>query len=358
MELSRKKLKVGISIGDFNGVGPEIILKFLKEKSVLDFMIPVIFGSGKVLNYQKNIFKINVNLHYVEEAAQASEGKINVINVHKDNLNVQFGQVTTEASSLALQSFQTAVEALKNEDIDVLVTAPINKIGMMEAGFPFPGHTEYLEQELGGKSLMMLTSDMLRTAVLSHHIPLSEVKQQVKKEYIVKSIEVLNKTLIQDFQIERPKIAVLGLNPHAGDGGKIGQEEIEEISPAIEELREKGILAFGSFPADSFFQTKNLNLYDAVLAMYHDQGLIPFKTLAYGSGVNYTAGISKIRTSPDHGVAYDIAGKGIAEASSFAEAVYLAIDIYHNRNEYLYLQEHKLIPKPENQSHKKPERGM
>lgn len=345
MSPKNHKVRVGISIGDFNGIGPEIIMKSLKDKTITDFFTPVIFGSGKLFTYQKNIFKLNLNFNYVNEASQAQAGKLNMVNLTKENVNVELGVPTEESTQMAIDSLEAATEALMKGDIDVLVTAPINKDEMVKMGFKHTGHTGYFEEKFSKKGLMFLVTEDLKVAVSTHHIPIVKVAENISKEKIKKQIRVLNQTLIEDFCIQRPKIAVLGLNPHSGDGGVIGTEEIEIISPAIQELSDNGILAFGPFPADSFFQPNKYRNFDAVLAMYHDQGLAPFKTLAYEEGVNYTAGLPFIRTSPDHGVAYDIAGKNVADEQSFMEAIFTAIKVFKNRSEYSELMSNRLQPR-------------
>lgn len=345
MSPKNHKVRVGISIGDFNGIGPEIIMKSLKDKTITDFFTPVIFGSGKLFTYQKNIFKLNLNFNYVNEASQAQAGKLNMVNLTKENVNVELGVPTEESTRMAIDSLEAATEALIKGDIDVLVTAPINKDEMVKMGFKHAGHTGYFEEKFNKKGLMFLVTEDLKVAVSTHHIPIAQIAENISKEKIKKQIRVLNQTLIEDFCIQKPKIAVLGLNPHAGDGGVIGTEEIEIIAPAIKELSDNGILTFGPFPADSFFQPNKYKNFDAVLAMYHDQGLAPFKTLAYEEGVNYTAGLPFIRTSPDHGVAYDIAGKNIADEQSFTEAIFTAIKIFKNRCEYGELMENRLQPR-------------
>jgi 4-hydroxythreonine-4-phosphate dehydrogenase len=345
MSPKHHKVRVGISIGDFNGIGPEIIMKSLKDKTITDFFTPVIFGSGKLFTYQKNIFKLNLNFNYINEASQAQGGKLNMVNIVKDNVNVELGTPTEESTKLAIDSLEAATEALMKGEIDVLVTAPINKDEMMKMGFKHAGHTGYFEEKFGKKGLMFLVTEELKVAVSTHHIPISKVAENISKEKIKKQIKTLNQTLIEDFCIQKPKIAVLGLNPHSGDGGVIGNEEIEIIGPAIKELSDNGVLAFGPFPADSFFQPNKYKNFDAVLAMYHDQGLAPFKTLAYEEGVNYTAGLPFIRTSPDHGVAYDIAGKNLADEQSFTEAIFSAIKIFKNRSEYNDLMSNRLQPR-------------
>jgi len=268
-----------------------------------------------------------------------------MLNLVKDNSNVELGKPTEESTKMAIDSLDAATEALMKGEIDVLVTAPINKDEMMKMGFKHAGHTGYFEEKFNKKGLMFLVTEGLKVAVSTHHIPISQVAENISKEKIKKQIKALNQTLIEDFSISKPKIAVLGLNPHSGDGGVIGNEEIEIISPAIKELSDQGIMAFGPFPADSFFQPSKYQSFDAVLAMYHDQGLAPFKTLAYEEGVNYTAGLPFIRTSPDHGVAYDIAGKNIADEQSFMEAIFMAIKIFKNRSDYKEMMANRLQPR-------------
>ena len=345
MSAKQHKIKVGISVGDFNGIGPEIIMKSLQDKNITDFFTPIIFASGKLFTYQKNIFKLQQTYHYITEVSQAQHDKINMVNLWKDNVNVDLGKPTEESTKMAIDSLEAATTALMNGEIDVLVTAPINKDEMLKQGFKHAGHTGFLEEKFGKKGLMFLVTDDLKVAVSTHHIPVSQVAENISKEKIKKQIKLLNQCLIEDFCIERPKIAVLGLNPHAGDGGAIGKEEIEIIEPAIRELFDNGVLAFGPFPADSFFQPNKYRNYDAVLAMYHDQGLAPFKTLAYEEGVNYTAGLPFIRTSPDHGVAYDIAGQNLAIEQSFTEAIFMAIKIFKNRQEYNDLMTNRMKPR-------------
>jgi len=351
MSPKQHKIRVGISIGDYNGIGPEIIMKALKDKAITDFFTPIIFGSGKLFTYQKNIFKLNHNFNYITEVAQAQNDKINMLNLWKDNVNVDLGKPTEESTKMAIESLEAATTALMNGEVDVLVTAPINKEEMLKQGFAHAGHTGYLEEKFEKKGLMFLVTEDLKVAVSTHHIPLAQVAENISKEKIKKQIKMLNQCLIEDFQIERPKIAVLGLNPHSGDGGAIGKEEIEIIEPAIRELFDNGILAFGPFPADSFFQPSKYRTFDAVLAMYHDQGLAPFKTLAYEEGVNYTAGLPFIRTSPDHGVAYDIAGQNIADEQSFSEAIFTAVKIFKNRQEYNDLMTNRMQPRRASSGH-------
>jgi 4-hydroxythreonine-4-phosphate dehydrogenase len=269
-------------------------------------------------------------------------GKINVFNLWKEAVDINLGANDEKAGQYAIKSFVAATKALKEGLIDVLVTAPINKYNIQSEEFKFPGHTDYLNQELEGDALMLMVQDNLRVGLLTDHIPVSQVAAQLTEELIIKKIETVRKALIQDFSINKPKIAVLGLNPHCGDGGIIGKEDDDVLKPTLKKIFEKGTLVFGPFAADGFFGSGQYEKYDAIIATYHDQGLIPFKTLSFGNGVNYTAGLNKIRTSPDHGTAYDIAGKGIADYNSFKEAVYLALDIYNSRIEYAEISEKPL----------------
>ena len=325
---------VGISIGDLNGIGSEVILKTFEDNRMLEMCTPVIFGSVKTMSFIKKNLKLETNIHGIDNLNQLVIGKINVLNVWKEDVSINYGVNDENAGKYAIKSFTTATSALKDGLIDVLVTAPINKYNIQSDEFKFPGHTDYLDQQLDGNALMFMVQDNLRVGLVTDHIPVNEVAKHLTAELISKKIETINLSLMQDFSINKPKIAVLGLNPHAGDGGVIGNEDDKIIKPTIKKLFEKGILAFGPFPADGFFGSAQFEKYDAVIAMYHDQGLIPFKTLSFGNGVNFTAGLNKIRTSPDHGTAYDIAGKGIADHNSFKEAVYSAIDIFKSRNIY------------------------
>jgi 4-phospho-D-threonate 3-dehydrogenase / 4-phospho-D-erythronate 3-dehydrogenase len=325
---------VGISIGDLNGIGSEVVLKTFDDNRMLEMCTPVIFANVKIMSFIKRNLKLETNIHGIDRLDQLVIGKINVLNVWKEDVTINFGANDENAGKYAIKSFTTATSALKDGLIDVLVTAPINKYNIQSDEFKFPGHTDYLNQQLDGNALMFMVQDNLRVGLVTDHIPVNEVAKHLTAELITKKIETINLSLKQDFSINKPKIAVLGLNPHAGDGGVIGKEDDEIIKPTIKKLFEKGTLAFGPFPADGLFGSENYKKYDAVIAVYHDQGLIPFKTLSFGNGVNFTAGLNKIRTSPDHGTAYDIAGKGIADHNSFKEAVYLAIDIYHSRNIY------------------------
>jgi 4-hydroxythreonine-4-phosphate dehydrogenase len=281
-------------------------------------------------------------LHGIDRLDQIVLGKINVLNVWQEGVEINFGLNDEKIGKYAIKSFVTATKALKEGLIDVLVTAPINKYNIQSEEFKFPGHTDYLDQELEGNALMLMVQDNLRVGLLTDHIPLNEVASHLTEELIIKKIETIKQSLIQDFSINKPKIAVLGLNPHCGDGGVIGKEDEAILKPALKKIAEKGTLVFGPFAADGFFGSNQYEKYDAIIATYHDQGLIPFKTLSFGNGVNYTAGLNKIRTSPDHGTAYDIAGKGVADFNSFKEAIYLAIDIYNSRNQYAEISQKPL----------------
>lgn len=337
-----QKVKLGISIGDLNGIGGEIIVKTFEDSRMLDFCTPVIFASVKTMSFLKKHFNLSLNFQGIDKPSEAIEGKINVINVWKENVNINFGIEDPESGKYAFKSLQAAVKALKEDDIDVLVTAPINKNTIQSEDFKFPGHTDYLAQELDGKSLMLMITDNLRVGLLTDHVPLKDIARFITSEVIENKIATIQKTLQQDFRISKPKIAVLGINPHSGDNGLIGQEDETILKPTLQKLRDKGLLVFGPYAADSFFGTKNHENFDAVIASYHDQGLIPFKTLSFGEGVNFTAGLKKIRTSPDHGTAFEIAGKDSANINSFKEAVFKAIDIYETRKEYKKLTKNPL----------------
>jgi len=329
------KPKVAISVGDINGIGYEIIVKSLIDKNILDFFTPVIFGSTKHLNFYRNQLKDeSIQFFGINSADKAVEKKINVVNLWKEPAQMEFGNATETSGKLAYESLKAAAEAVKNGDCDVLVTAPINKKNIQSDEFNFPGHTEYLGEVWSGKPLMFLVTESLKVSLVTQHIPLKDVAASINKENIIQKVSALNDSLKMDFGVRKPKIAVLGLNPHSGDNGLLGQEEQEIIIPAIQSLYEKGMLVFGPYAADSFFSPSNIETFDAVLGMYHDQALIPFKTLCFEEGVNYTASLPFVRTSPDHGVAYDIAGKGIADETSFREAIYTAVDIFNKRNEY------------------------
>ena len=331
---STEKIKVGISIGDLNGIGSEIVLKTFEDSRMLDFCTPVIFASAKTISFLKKKFKSEIAFQGVEDASQAIDGKINVVNVWKDTVSINFGEEDKKIGKYAFKSLQAATEALKKGQVDVLVTAPINKHTIQSEDFNFPGHTDYLAKELNGESLMLMVADTLKVGLLTDHVAVKDVAAAITPELIEKKINIIYKTLQQDFKVQQPKIAVLGINPHSGDSGVIGKEDEEIMKPTLEKMRNGGKMVFGPYAADSFFGSGNYKNFDAIVAAYHDQGLIPFKTLSFGNGVNFTAGLEKVRTSPDHGTAYEIAGKDQADHHSFKEAVFKAIDIFRNREEY------------------------
>jgi 4-hydroxythreonine-4-phosphate dehydrogenase len=306
------------------------------HRKILDICTPVIYASSKAVSYHKNIVQLDeVTFVGQRSADRLAFDKINVVNIWNDNVNITLGKPTDIGGTLAQESLAAAVRDLKAGLIDAIVTAPIHKKSMQLAGFEHVGHTEYITKEFDAKdSLMLLTSDRLRVGLVSSHIPLKDVPKYITKEKIISKLRIFSETLRIDFGFERPNIAVLGLNPHAGEEGMLGDEEEKVIRPAVLECKKHGMMAFGPFPADGFFGAGQFNKFDGILAMYHDQGLIPFKALTFGSGVNYTAGLSIIRTSPDHGTAFDLAGKNEADPSSFLHAMFTAIDIYRNRKEY------------------------
>ena len=331
-----KKVKVGITIGDINGVGLEVILKTLCNPMVSKNITPVIYGSTKVVSYHKNIINdINISYQSVNSTSRLYEDKINIFNCWEENVNINLGTLNEDGGKYAMLSLEQAVKDIKEGNIDVIVTAPINKKAMQLAGFQYPGHTEYFaDQFKDSQQLMLMTSEDLKVGLVTNHLPLNEVADSITKETILKKLKILNNSLKMDFGLERPTIAVLGLNPHAGDEGSIGKEEIEIIRPAIVEAKKNNMLVMGPFPADGFFGSGKFSKFDGILAMYHDQGLVPFKTLSFNSSTNFTAGLPIIRTSPDHGTGFDIAGKDMADSKSFRYAIFKAIDIYRSRTQY------------------------
>lgn len=337
-----KKIKVGISIGDTNGIGLEVILKTFADKRMLDFCTPVIFAATKVVSYHKNVLNLDVQIQGIPSLDAVIDGKINLLNVWKEEVKVELGSPTPASGAAALMSLEAATKALKEKKVDLLVTAPISKDNIQSESFKFAGHTEYLEENLEGDSLMILMTDTLRMGLITGHVPVSKVSESITKELILKKVNIMYETLVQDFGISRPKIAVLGLNPHCGDNGVIGNEDEELVRPTLLEIQETGKLVYGPYAADGFFGSGNYKKFDAVLAMYHDQGLVAFKTLAFGNGVNFTAGLSEVRTSPDHGTAFEIAGKNTADASSFSEALFTGLKIVKTRNSYKELTKDSL----------------
>jgi 4-hydroxythreonine-4-phosphate dehydrogenase len=334
---NKRKIRLGISAGDLNGIGVEILLKTFKDSRMFEFCTPVVYASQKVINFNKKHFDFNINVHSASSNGNFSSDKLNVVDVWKDEVNIKFGVENTEIGSYAVKSLEAAVDALNSGEIDVLVTAPINKKNIQSEAFTFPGHTDYLAQRINGNSLMLMVSGGLRVGLLTDHVPVKDISNKIDKTLIENKVQTVIKTLKQDFQVQKPKVALLAINPHAGDNGVIGDEDTSLLAPVIASLKEEGNLVFGPYPADSFFGSDLYKKFDAIIASYHDQGLIPFKTLSFGQGVNFTAGLDKIRTSPDHGTAFEIAGKGEANESSFKEAVFLAIKLYQNRKQYIAL---------------------
>lgn len=326
---------IGITLGDYNGIGPEVILKALHNSAINKLCTPVIYGSNKVLNFYKNQLEIkDWQLFGIQKAEMANPKATNIINCFPDQqLEIEPGKVTIEAGKAAFECLKKATDDLKEGKINALVTAPINKNNIQSESFKFPGHTEFLADAFGVKdNLMFLVSDVLRVGVVTGHIPIDKVKESITKQAISSKLDLMLASLKLDFGIQKPRIAVLGLNPHAGEEGLLGKEEIEIIAPVTKEYREKKQLVFGPYPADGFFGNAQYKQFDGILAMYHDQGLIPFKSIAFENGVNFTAGMPAIRTSPDHGTAYDIAGKKQANECSILNAIFTAIEIYKNRN--------------------------
>ena len=332
-----KKLVVGITQGDGNGISYEVIIKALADERILDMCTPVIYGSSKIFGfYKKHIHNIDqINTNVINSAKDVHQKRVNIVNCLPENVFVEPGQPTPESAKAAMTALERAVADIKEGHIDVLVTAPINKRAMVGEGFGYTGHTEYLENQFGVEEVaMIMVCDRLKVGVVTGHIPLKDVPAQLTTEKILKKLRLMKSSLQRDFGINAPKIAVLGLNPHCGDGGIIGDEEKNIILPAIEAAAAEDIMAYGPYSADGFFGLGNYSKFDAVLAMYHDQGLTPFKALAFEDGVNYTAGLPIVRTSPDHGTAYEMAGRDMADPRSMKAAIYAAIDIFNKREEY------------------------
>lgn len=327
------KIRIGITHGDINGVGYEVILKTFSDPLMLDLCTPVIYGSPKVAAYHRKAMDLATNFSIITSATEAAHGRLSVLNCTDDEVKVEFSKADPGAGKAALDALERAVEDYKAGLIDALVTAPINKHTIHSEQFDFPGHTEYIEQRLGNgdKALMILMKGNFRVALVTGHIPVSQIAPTLTKDLIKEKLAIFNRSLKQDFGISAPRIAVFSLNPHAGDGGLLGTEEEEIIIPALKEMAAQGVLCYGPYPADGFMGSGNFTRFDGILAMYHDQGLAPFKALAMDEGVNFTAGLPVVRTSPAHGTAYDIAGKGMASEDSFRQAVYVAIDVFRNR---------------------------
>ena len=328
-----RTIRVGITQGDINGVGYEVILKTFSDPVMLDLCTPVIYGSPKIATYHRKAMDISTNFSIINSASEIEDGRVNIMNCVDDDLKVEFSKPTAESGKAALLALEKAMADFGTGAYDVLVTAPINKNTIQSDEFQFHGHTEYIEDRVGNgqKSLMILMKDGLRVALVTGHIPVKDIAATITKELIMSKMEIFYRSLKQDFGIGSPRIAVLALNPHAGDQGLMGTEEAEVIIPAMKEMVAKGVQCFGPYPADGFMGSGNQEHFDGILAMYHDQGLAPFKAVAMDEGVNFTAGLPIVRTSPAHGTAYDIAGKGLASEDSFRQAVYVAIDVYRRR---------------------------
>ncbi len=337
-----EKIKVGISVGDLNGIGSEIIIRTFEDNRMLDFCTPILFCSIKTMSFFKKYYKSSIVFHSINDLKQVVHNKVNVFNVWQEPVKINFGKEDVKIGEYAIKSLTAATKALKADEIDVLLTAPINKHNIQSDAFKFPGHTDYLNQELQGDSLMFMVTENLKVGLLTDHVPVKDVSQHITKTLIDTKINTINSTLITDFGIRRPKIAVLGINPHTGDNGVIGTEDDDVLRPALKTMQDNGVLVYGPYAADSFFGSNAYKNFDAVIAAYHDQGLIPFKTLSFGQGVNFTAGLNKVRVSPDHGTAYEIAGKGKADISSFKEALFTGIKIFKTRTENIALSANEL----------------
>jgi 4-hydroxythreonine-4-phosphate dehydrogenase len=339
-----KKVKLAITHGDINGINYEIIIKAIKDNRLYELFTPIVYGLSKVVGYhRKNMGLSDFNYNVIKNARQAMTNHANIVNISNDDIKIEYGKSVKIAGNLAFEALERAVSDLKTGKVDVLVTAPINKSNIHSEKFNFPGHTEYLADRFGvDKYLMIMVNDNLRIATVTGHLPVKDIVSHISETIITEKLEVLRESLQRDFLIQNPKIAVLGLNPHAGDNGVIGDEDMHVINPAIIKAKKQGHLVYGPFPADGFFGTDEYKKYDAVLAMYHDQGLLPFKILSMENGVNFTAGLPIVRTSPDHGTAYDIAGRNIASPQSMRQAIYLALDIFENRKDYDRMNENPL----------------
>lgn len=339
-------IRIGITHGDFNGIGYEVIIKALSDSRMFEGRTIIVYGSSKAAAYHRKALDLEgFNFNLIKNAKEAHPKKANIINVVNNDIRVELGMKTPAGGQAAYDALKAAVADLKDNLIDAVVTAPINKENISGEGFNFPGHTEYFASEFGNSEpLMLLVCEKLKVGVVTGHIPVSKVASAISTQLIEKKLEIFNNSLIKDFGIRKPRIAVLGLNPHAGDGGLLGKEESEIISPAIENSKKKNIYAFGPFPADGFMGNAEYFKYDGVLGMYHDQVLIPFKVIAFEDGVNFTAGLSIVRTSPDHGTGFDIAGKNIASEESLRQAVYYAEDIFNNRKKLENLKQNQLKP--------------
>jgi len=343
-QVDNQNIRVGITHGDFNGISYEIIMKIFLDRRTFELFTPIIYGSSKIASYyRKNLGFTDVNFNLVKKADYANSKRANIINCFNNEVKIEIGQPSQVAGEMAIHALERAIDDLKWDKIDVLVTAPFNKKNIQSEKFNFAGHTEYLADKFNtDEHLMLMVNQGLRIGILTGHIPLQKVSDSISLDLLIKKIRVMNKSLQMDFNIGKPKIAVLGLNPHAGDGGLIGKEEQDILIPAIEQANDEGILTFGPYPADGLFGSANYKNFDGIMAMYHDQGMLPFKSHAFDTGVNFTAGLPIIRTSPAHGTAFDIAGKNIASPDSLRQAIYLALDIFRNRKAYEKLHENPL----------------
>lgn len=341
-----ERIKVGISVGDLTGIGLEVVIKALSDHRVMDGITPVIYASSKVISFHKKATQLDqFNFMSIKSADEIKNKKVNLVNCWKEEVEFNFGEPSTEVGAYAFRSLEAATKDLASNKVDVLVTAPIDKKYIQSDDFDFPGHTEYLARLSNvDEALMLLVSGDLRVGVATGHIPLKDVPGKLTKKLIVNKLEMMDHSLRKDFGIVKPKIAVMGLNPHAGEKGLLGDEEGKVITPAIAQAKDNGIFAFGPYAADGFFGSSNFRNFDGILAMYHDQGLAPFKALSFGAGVNFTAGLPIVRTSPDHGTGYEIAGKNMANEASFRHALFLACDIYRNRKMHKEMTESPLEP--------------
>ncbi|MGQ8337345.1 4-hydroxythreonine-4-phosphate dehydrogenase PdxA [Sunxiuqinia sp. A32] len=342
--MSRQKIKIGISQGDINGIGYEVIMKTLSDARILEMCTPIVYGSPKVAAYHRKALDMNnFNFNNIRTANEADPKRANIINCIDDNIRVELGKSSDIAGEASYMALDAAVQDLKSGLIDALVTAPINKDNIQSEKFNFPGHTEFLAEQFESKDyLMLMVSEMMKIGVVTSHVPLAQVPELITEKLILNKLRIMANTLEKDFSIKKPRIAVLGLNPHAGDGGLLGSEEKDVIIPAIEKAKEDGILALGPYPTDGFFGSGDYTKFDAILAMFHDQGLTPFKLISFEKGVNYTAGLPVIRTSPSHGTAFDIAGEDKASPDSFRQALYLAIDVHKSRELYKEISKNPL----------------
>jgi 4-phospho-D-threonate 3-dehydrogenase / 4-phospho-D-erythronate 3-dehydrogenase len=332
----KNKPVIGISVGDINGIGIELIIKTLNDNRILEICTPLIFGNNKVINfYRKGMQDININFNISKDPGFINHKQLNLFNCWEEDVNITPGVLNDVGGKYAVKSLTAAANALKEEKIDGLVTAPLHKKNVQSAGFNFTGHTPYLKNLFAAKDVaMFMIAENMRVALLTEHVAVKDIAPYITREAILSKLQIINNSLKRDFNINKPRIAVLALNPHSGDEGLIGKEEEEIIKPAIKDAKQKDIFCFGPYAADAFFARGQHEKFDGVLAMYHDQGLIPFKSMAIGEGVNYTAGIAGVRTSPDHGVAFDIAGQGKADESSFRESIFKCVDIINGRREY------------------------